>query len=325
MKIFLTGATGFVGEHLAASLVADGARVRALVHPSSDPSPIRKLGVEVIFGDVSDLSAVRQALADCELIYHLAGLVPGRGRTRSDYHRVNVHGTENVARAAVETGARHFIYCSTVAVHGSPRQTPAGEEAPLAPQNVYAATKLTGERTVLRFVREHGLPAVIARLTPLYGPGDLRCLKLFRDVARGRIVVIGNGLLRYHLTYVDDAVAGLRLCSARGGLRGERFIIGGEDMPTVNELMRMIADETGVELRTIRLPAAPFVLAAAVFRCLLGPVGTMPGFIDRLDFFIAERTYDVSRAKRELRFQPQVSLREGIGRTVAWYREKGFL
>jgi nucleoside-diphosphate-sugar epimerase len=325
VKVFLTGATGFVGKHLAASLIADGAQVRALVHPSSDPAAVRKLGVEAISGDVRDIAAVRYALADCGMIYHLAGLVPGKGRTRADYHAVNVQGTENVVRAAVEAGVQHLVHCSTVAVHGLPHRTPADEEAPLTPENVYGATKLKGERVVLRFVREHGLSAIITRLTPLYGRGDFRCLKLFRDVASGRIVVIGSGRFRYHLTYIDDAVAGLRLCGARGGSGGERFIIGGEELPTLNELLRMIADATGVDLRMIRLPAAPFALAAAVYRRLLGPFGIMPGLVDRLDFFTAERTYDVSKAKRELGFQSQVPLREGIGRTAAWYREKGHL
>ncbi|MBI3769767.1 MAG: NAD-dependent epimerase/dehydratase family protein [Deltaproteobacteria bacterium] len=325
MKVTITGATGFVGERLAASLLEDGDELRALVPPSIDPEPLLRRGFEVIAGDVRDRSAVERALAGSELVYHLAAVVPGAARTRADYHAVNVGGTENVVRAAVSTGVRHLVHCSTVAVHGSPHCTLADEQAPLMPVNAYQTTKLAAECVVDRAVRADGLSAVIARLTPLYGPADRRSFKLFRDVARGRLLMIGAGIRRRQLTYVDDAVAGLKLCAARVPSPGERFIIGGEERPTVNELVSLIAGELGVAPRIIRLPSAPFALGAALYRSLAGRFGPPPGLVDRLDFFLAGDTYDVSKARRELGFRSQVSLRDGVRRTAASYREMGIL
>jgi nucleoside-diphosphate-sugar epimerase len=325
MKVFVSGATGFIGERLARSLVADGYHVRSLVHPAADPAAIAALGVETIGGDVGDLAIVRRALAGCEVVYHLAGLLPGKARTPAEYHAVNVQGTENVMRVAVESRVRHVVHCSTVAVHGLPRRNPADEEAPLAPSNVYGASKLEGERVVQRFVRAHGLSVVVVRPIALYGPGDLSCLKLFRDVARGRLVMIGSGQLRCQLAYIDDVVTALRICGARGQSNGECFIIGGEERPTINELLRVIAEEIGVGLHTIRLPSTPFAIAAALYRSLIDPFTVMPGFVDRLDFFTAERTFDLSRAKRELGFHPSVALRDGIRRTAEWYRRSNHL
>jgi nucleoside-diphosphate-sugar epimerase len=187
--------------------------------------------------------------------------------------------------------------------------------------NAYETTKLAAERAVDAAVEAHGLSATIARLTSLYGPGDRRSLRLYRDVARGRVLIIGAGTRRCHPTYVDDAVRGLRACGARAPSRGARFIIGGEERPTIVELVTWIAAELGVAPRVVRLPAAPFALA----RRLLRRDGAPPGWVDRLDFFLADHAYDVTKATRELDFRAAVPLREGIRRTVAWYREHGLI
>lgn len=329
MRVGVTGATGLVGTRLVASLLEDGCDLRALVHPADDPGPLVGRGVAVVAGDVRDRAAVERAVAGADVVYHLASVVPGAARTRAEYHAINVGGTRAVVDAVVSTGVPHLVYCSTVAVHGARRRgladAPSDERAPCAPVNAYQASKLAAERVVEAGVRRHRLSAVIARPTSLYGPGGRRSLTLFRDIARGRLVMIGAGGGRCHLTYVDDAVAGLKRCAARAPSAGERFILGGDEWPTVSDLVRLIASELGVRPRIVRLPAAPFVAAAALYRGLVGGFAPVPGVVDRLDFFLADRAYDVSKARVELGFRPQVSLRDGIRRTVAWYREQGLV
>jgi nucleoside-diphosphate-sugar epimerase len=330
MKVALTGATGFVGQRLVTSLLADACELRALVPPSADPAPLARRGVEVVSGDVRDLPAVERTLAGAEVVYHLAGVVPGAARTATEYAAVNVGGAGNVARAALTAGVRHLVHCSTVAVHGPPRRALVDEETPCAPVNAYQATKLAAESVIERAVRTHGLSATIARLTAIYGPGDRRSLTLFRDVARGRVLMVGSGTRRCHPTYVDDAVAGLRRCAAHAPCAADRFIIGGEDRPTVNEFVAVIAAALGVTARVIRLPAAPFALVTWLYRRTVGRVtdeglGPPPGRIDRLDFFLADHAYDVGKARRQLGLRATTPLREGVDRTVAWYRAMGLL
>jgi nucleoside-diphosphate-sugar epimerase len=329
MRVALTGATGFVGQRLVTRLLADGCALRALVHPSADAAPLVSRGVEVTAGDVRDLVAVERALADAEVVYHLAGVVPGAARTAAEYAAVNVSGTETVARAALAARVRHLVHCSTVAVHGPPRgERLVDEETPCAPVNAYQTTKLAAERVIEDAVRQHGLSATIARLTSLYGPGDRRSLALYRDVARERLLMVGTGTPRCHPTYVDDAVAGLKRCGERAPSAGERFIIGGEERPTVNELVQVIAAALGVTPRVFRLPAAPFALVAAFHRRRPpagGELGPPPGRVDRLDFFLADHAYDVTKARRDLGFRAETALGEGVGRTVAWYRAMGLL
>lgn len=325
MRTAVTGATGFIGLRLVRRLRAAGEDVRALVAPGEDGDEVRALGADVVSGDVRDPASVRTLLHGRELVYHLAGLVPGRSRRLADYVAVNVDGTANVARAAAELGVRHLVHCSTVSVHGVPRVTPADEDAPLAPRNVYGVTKLAGERAVQDCVRDAGLSAVIARPTALYGPGDARGVRLYRDVARGRLVMLGAGRPRCHLGHVDDVVSGLLLCGAHRPSRGECFILGGAEHPTVAELIAEIAAACGVRRRALRLPAAPVATAGRLIAAWRAPARSLSGFFDRADFFLAERTYTIDRARRVLGFAPRVTLRDGIRETVEWYRGQHLL
>jgi nucleoside-diphosphate-sugar epimerase len=325
MRVAVTGATGFLGARLVASLRADGEHVQALVPVDHDPAPLSALEVDVQRGDVRDSASVRAAIDGAEVVYHLAGLVPGTSRLRTDFEAVNVRGTENVMRAARDAGVRHVVHCSTVSVHGLPAMPPADEDAPLRPSNVYGATKIEGERIVRSFSAEHGLSAVVVRPTALYGPGDVRGVRLFRDVARGLVVTIGNGASRCHLAHVADVVAGLRLAAVRRPSRGECFIVGGAEHPTVAELIALIAEAAGVRPRVLRLPALPFRLASGLRRVFRDPSRTMPGAIDRSDFFTATRTFRIERARRELGFAPRIALPAGIEETMRWYRERGLL
>jgi nucleoside-diphosphate-sugar epimerase len=336
VKVAVTGATGFVGTSLVARLLADGHEVHALVHPSADDRQLRDRGVRIVVGDVREFASVERTFAGVEVVYHLAAVVPGAARTRAEYAAVNVGGAANVARAAVSARVRHLVHCSTVAVHGpragtKPRararagETLVTEETPVAPVNAYQRTKLTAERIVTHAAREHGLSVAIARLTSLYGPGDRRSVRLYGDIARGRLLVIGDGTPRCHPTYLDDAIAGLCCCGNRKRSPGEIFIIGGRERPSVNELVETIAAALGVTPRVVRIPRLPFGIARALYRGGLGRICPPPGLIDRFDFFLDDQAYDVSKADRELGFHARVSLRDGIERAVAWYREAQLL
>src|SRR5262249_24900742 len=130
LNVLLTGGTGFIGRHLLRRLLACHQRVTVLVHPASDAPALAHLGVGTVPGDILDPPSLARAVAGCELVYHLAALVPTPGRPRSDYHEVNVRGTENLVQAALAAGAHHLVHASSVAVYGVPRHPPADEASP---------------------------------------------------------------------------------------------------------------------------------------------------------------------------------------------------
>jgi len=166
----------------------------------------------------------------------------------------------------------------------------------------------------------------IARPTGIYGPGDRRLLKLFRGVARRRFVILGDGRIFYHLTYIDDLVDGFVRCADVGAAAGRTYILAGAEVPTLNELVALVAAEAGVPPPRLHLPVWPVWLAGAACEALCAPFGIEPPiYRRRVDFFTKSRAFDITRARQELGFNPSVSLRDGIRRTLAWYRRTGWL
>jgi nucleoside-diphosphate-sugar epimerase len=218
------------------------------------------------------------------------------------------------------------VHCSTVGVHGDVEHPPADEDAPLRPGDVYQRTKLEGERLGRAAAARTGVELTIARPTGIYGPGDRRLLKLFRGVARRRFIVLGRGDIFYHLTYIDDLVEGFRLCGEVPAAAGRTYILGGGDVTTLNELVERIARIAGVAPRRVHLPVWPFWTAGAVCEAVCAPFGIEPPlYRRRVDFFTKSRAFRIDRARRELGYAPAVSLDDGIRRTLAWYRQQGWL
>ncbi len=294
-----------------------------------DPSRATALeaeGIEVTPGDLVDAASVNHATRDVEVVYHIAAIYRQAGLPDDRYRAINAEAVRTVIAAAARHGARRVVHCSTVGVHGDVMQPPANEDAPLRPGDVYQWSKLEGETLARRAAAETGVEVVIARPSGIYGPGDRRLLKLFRGVARRRFVVLGRGEIYYHLTYIDDLVEGLQLCGDAPAAAGRTYILAGAEVTTLNELVRLIAGEAGVAPVSVHLPVWPFWIAGAICEAVCRPLRLEPPlYRRRVDFFTKSRAFDITRARRELGFAPKVTLREGINRTLAWYRQEGWL
>lgn len=326
MRVLVTGATGFTGGHLARALAARGYAVRALVRDTVAAQPLRVAGIELATGDLRNPEAVSAATRGVDVVYHIAAIYRQAGLRTEEYRAVNTAAVRTVIEAAARAGARRVVHCSTVGVHGDVERPPAGEDAPFKPGDVYQKTKLEGEQVARQAAADTGVDVVIARPTGIYGPGDRRLLKLFRGVARRRFAILGRGEIFYHLTYVDDLVEGFRLCGEMPAAAGRTYILAGAEVTTLNELTRLIAAEAGVAPPRLRLPVWPFWAAGAVCEALCAPIGVEPPlYRRRVDFFTKSRAFDISRARAELGYNPQVDLKEGIHRTLEWYRMNGWL
>jgi nucleoside-diphosphate-sugar epimerase len=185
---------------------------------------------------------------------------------------------------------------------------------------------MDGECRALAHFRNGGLPGVVIRPGAIYGPGDLRFLKLFRAIDRRVFLMIGTGENFYHLVYIDDLVNGFIRAGERPEALGEIFIIAGSHPTKVNVLTRLIAESLGRKLLGWRIPIAPTMFGAIVIQKVSRALKIEPPIYPRrLDFFISSRYFDISKARRVLGYEPQVDLRSGIARTAAWYREQGLL
>lgn len=322
----MTGATGFTGGHLARALRMRGDDVRALVRDPAGAVDLANAGVEVVPGDLKDIGAVDAAARGVEVVYHIAAIYRQAGLREEQYRAINAEAVRGVIEAAARGGARRVVHCSTVGVHGDIEQPPANEDAPLRPGDIYQVTKLEGERVAAKAAAEKGIEVVVARPTGIYGPGDRRLLKLFRGVARRRFVILGSGRIFYHLTHIDDLIQGFRLCAEVPGAAGRTYILAGPEVTTLNELVDVIAEEAHVPPPGMHLPVWPFWLAGAACEALCAPLGIEPLiYRRRVDFFTKSRAFDIARARQELGYAPAVGLRDGVRRTLAWYRDAGWI
>jgi dihydroflavonol-4-reductase len=326
VRVLVTGATGFTGGHLARYLQARGAAVRVLVRDPQRAADLHAAGIEVAIGDLLARDTVASAMANREVVYNIAALYREAGLREQAYYAVNAHAVGSLVEAAGRAGVRRVVHCSTVGVHGDVGATPVNEDAPFDPGDVYQRAKVLGETIAREAASRSGVELVIARPTGIYGPGDRRLLKLFRGVARGRFVLVGDGRISYHLTYVGDLVEGLRLSGEMPAAAGRIYILGGPEIPTLNEIIRAIAEEAHVRVPRVRLPVWPVWLAGAVCEALCYPLRLEPPiYRRRVDFFTKSRAFEINRARREIGFAPQIGVREGVRLTLAWYREHGWL
>jgi nucleoside-diphosphate-sugar epimerase len=328
MNVLVTGATGFTGGHLARHLRQQGHAVAALVRPSSVPraASLAAAGVDVRAGDLADAAAVRRATAGCEVVYHIAATYREAGQSDAAYVTVNVEGTRNVLQAARDAGARRVVHCSTGGVHGHIESPPATEDAPFSPGDVYQRTKLDAERLAAEFGRTTELEVVVARPIGIYGPGDMRFLKMFRGIARGRFPMLGPGDVFYHLTYIDDLVRGFQLCGEVPGAAGRTYILAGPEYTTLKELVARIARELDVAPPRLHFSVWPVWLLGAMCEAVCVPLRIDPPiFRRRVDFYRKSRAFDITRAREELGYNPTIDLTTGIRLTAEWYRSQGLL
>jgi nucleoside-diphosphate-sugar epimerase len=322
----VTGATGFTGSQLAVHLARSGRAVRALVRDPARAGELSASGIELVVGDIRDPDTLRRATAGTDVVYNIAALYRQAGLAKDTYRQVNAVAVGAIVEAAAAAGAKRVVHCSTVGVHGDVEHPPANEDAPLRPGDVYQATKLEGERLARDAGDRLGIPVTIARPSGIYGPGDRRLLKVFRGVARGRFPMLGSGEIYYHLTHIDDLVEGFRLCGEHPAAVNRTYILAGGEFTTLNQLVALIASVAGTRPPRVHLPVWPFWVAGAACELLCAPFGLEPPiYRRRVDFYTKSRAFDITRARQEIGYTPQVSLRVGIARTLAWYRTQGWI
>jgi len=324
VRVALTGATGYTGGRLLAALVERGDQVSAMARPTSHasfPAPVR-----LVEGDLSDPRALERLVEGADAVIHVAAVYRTAGHPDSYYREVNVLGTERLLEAASRAGVRRFVHTSTVGVHGDILHPPADEDAPIAPGDVYQATKAEAEALALDFGRRHGLPVAVVRPGAIYGPGETRLLKLFRAIARGHYAIVGSGRAFYHPVFIDDLVAGFLLALEHPAAAGQAFIVAGPRYVTQTELAETIARHTQGRVLPFHVPAAPLRWAAALCEAACVPLGLEPPIHRRrVEFWTKSRAFSIEKARRLLGYAPAVDLDPGVARTAAWYRQAGWI
>ncbi|MEM7021880.1 MAG: NAD-dependent epimerase/dehydratase family protein [Pseudomonadota bacterium] len=325
-RVLVTGAGGFVGGALIRRLASEGVPVRGLVRSEAQGKTLAAEGIEIAKGDLRDQASLREAMEDVDVVYNIAALFRQEGVERQAFESINVTGVRNALDAAIGAGVTRFVHCSTIGVHGHIANPPGTEDTPFAPGDIYQRTKLKGEQIAAQYMAEERLPISIVRPASIYGPGDLRMLKLFRGIKLRRFPMIGDCEAFFHPVYIDDLVQGMMLCGTLDQAVGHTFIIAGSEYISLKDLMATVASKVGANPPWIKLPLAPVYWAAAACETVCNPLNLEPPlYRRRVDFFTKSRAFDISKARRKLGYTPAHSIPEGVERTASWYAEQGLL
>ena len=318
----VTGASGFLGWHVARLLGERGQKVRALVRPSSK---LRELEVEAVRGDLCDASSLDRAVEGCGLVFHVAADYRLWARDPEELYRANVEGTRSLLEAARRAGVERVVYTSTVGCIGIPKDGLGDETVPVTIQEMagaYKRSKFLAERVVFEFAAS-GFPVVVVNPTAPIGDHDVKPTptgKIVLDFMKGAMpAYIDTGLNLVDAR--DTAVA--HLLAAERGRPGERYIVGAENL-TLAQILEKLARLTGIAAPRVKLPYAVAYAAGVVTTGWARVTGKPP--LAPLDAVrMARKKVFVSHAKaaRELGFSPgPVDL--ALGRAVEWFRANGY-
>jgi nucleoside-diphosphate-sugar epimerase len=325
-NVLVTGATGFTGTALCKRLRSQGQRVVAFTRASSRVDALRDLGVELRAVEIGDAASVSSAFEAFDVVYHIAAAYRSEHASRSEFVRVNVDGTRHLLEASQKYGVGRFVHCSTVGVQGEIEQPPADEDYRFKPGDHYQESKLQGELLARSFFERGAVPGTVVRPVGIYGPGDMRFLKLFRSIANGTFVMIGDGQVLYHMTHIDDLVSGFVLAGTHRAALGEVFTIAGPEYTTLRVLVDKIARVLERKPPRLQVPFLPVYWASVVCDKLWRSVGLSPPLYPRrVEFFELDRAFSIEKARRLLGYAPQHSLDDGLASTASWYREQGLI
>jgi nucleoside-diphosphate-sugar epimerase len=327
VRILVTGATGFLGSHVAEHLASEDHAVRALVRRTSDLSYLSSFPHEEAVGDVTDAASLEEAVDGVDAVIHTAGLV--KARRPADFDAVNAHGTRNLL-AAIDAAApniRRLVHISSLAAHGpSQNGRPRPIEAPPEPITAYGRSKLKGEE----LVRSWHLcdRSVIIRPPVVYGPRDPELLPFFQAV-RWRIApLLDGGHNRASLIYVDDASRAIAQAAvAEAGVAGKAYSIADGEIYTWRDMLTVIQEAVGNRALVISTPPWAYGIAAIASETW----GLLRG---RAVSLTRDKLREMSQAawvcshheiSRDLGWTPMVNAREGAKLTANWYRQQGWL
>ena len=318
-RVLLTGATGFVGSHIAQVLAEAGYEVLCGVRASSDLRWISGLPVERVPLDLErGMEDLSRAVKSVELVVHAAGIT--RARRAEDYYSVNAEGTGRLATAALGAGVRRFVLISSLAARGPDDLAKDGRDHPVS---AYGRSKLESEARLRSLGGE--METVALRPAAVYGPRDTDLLPLFKLARAGWLLVpAGPNLLQP--VYATD-VAGAALAAAREPAGFGPFPVAEKGRYTWKDIVAGLEQALGRRVRGVRLPATAFTLAGRVAELAARPFSALPVFDERRGRDLAVNTWtcDASPTEKALGWRAEVPLFEGLGRTVRWYGRAGWL
>lgn len=335
MKILITGATGFIGSHLAERLAKEEYNVRALVrkkeldkenNKKENFELLKKLRVNIYFGDLLDKESLNKVVKDIDVIFHLAAIARPMAIPNKLYFDVNETGTKNLLEACKNKQIKKIIIMSSISAVGPTRDSnPVNEKTKCYPEDIYGWSKLAQEKIAFEYLNKYKLPIILLRPPMVFGPRDFEMLRLFKTIKTGFFPLKSNNECMEFL-YVENLVEACILAMQKGKI-GEIYHISNEKHYSINEIVKAISEAEEKKILPIKLPKVVFFIGGYVVEFIANIFNFHPPFKHDTVKWMTNRVWysDISKARKELGYIPKISLKEGVRKTVEYYKEKGFI
>ncbi len=323
MVALVTGATGRIGSVLVRELLKKKKmEVRALIRNEKESTRLPE-GTRAFVGDITRIDSMKEAVSDADYVFHLAALVD-YSAPESLLYEVNVKGTDNILKLCCEErGLKSFVFCSTIGVHGkSLKHIPADEGEPFNPGDKYNGSKFLAERTALGY--RGRVPVVVVRPAVVYGAGfEEAYFPIFELMRKGRMPFIGSGGNYVPFVHVSDVVQGMLLASDDEDAAGNAYILTSGETRTQREAFEIACRYLNVPPPKISVPVFVAKTYARISGALSRARGRKPKIIpEYVDVLASNRAFDITKAKKELCYEPKIKLEEGIREMVEDYLAK---
>lgn len=322
-RIFVTGATGFIGHHLVEELVSKGHDITCLVRDPKKKNDVTRMGMRSVEGDLTNFEKWKTHVRGQDVVFHLAAIRGEWNIPWEKYYRVNVEATQKLAKISAQAGVSKFLYISSVGVHGtSPMRVPADEETPYNPDSYYHTSKMLAEQAVLE--QAESLTTIVVRPTITYGPSDTGFLyRIASNVRKGFFPVVGRGNSKIHILYVKGLVEALT-SAMEVNSKGQVYLLADRNPIEFRNLIQAVAFSMRKKVRIIRLPFKLFLELSKIYDIFVTPM--VKGLSMKVSFKLLSLPwyYSINKAVNEIGYQPYQT-EEMVKKTIAWYIQQGWL
>jgi nucleoside-diphosphate-sugar epimerase len=327
MIFLITGATGFLGGHLAEACVARGHKVRAIARGGSDTKSLDRIGAEIIRGDITNTQVIQNGVSGSDVIVHCAGKVGDRGPVE-EFRSVNVEALRSLLEACRGKPLHRFVHMSSLGVYEARHHQATDETEALPPGHLdgYSQTKMEADQLAQEYQKKDGVPVVILRPGFVYGPRDRTVLpKLIKKMTNGKVHYLGGDGRALNTIYVGNLMEAVFLAVEKPEAVGQIYNLTDGEFVSKRRFFEAVADGMGLSRSKQILPRW---LAAIVVRQLERQMrraiakGKKPLVTPaQFKFLLLNLDFSIEKAKRELGYRPRFTFDEGMRETLAWYRQ----
>tara|TARA_Y100000034_G_scaffold47855_2_gene59033 strand:+ start:751 stop:1800 length:1050 start_codon:yes stop_codon:yes gene_type:complete len=344
-KIFITGATGFIGKHLVRKLIKQNYKIILFVRKTSNIKPFTNLNsksktkskINIKYGNLTDKQSLTTAISKSkpDIVIHLAGVIHPTAVDDSFYYNNNVHATRHIAEICVKKKVKQMIYCSSVTCYGKvhDESIPIKEDYKCYGQNIYGKTKYLAELEVQKVCENQNTQTktktqyTIIRPARVYGPEDYTLIPLFKLVKKRLFFSVGRGLSYMQPIYVDDLADLFISCMLNKKAYSQTYNAAGEDAITKKRFISMIAKNLNIKPNKLYVPQNIALFGARIIETIFKLFIKKEPLVSRkkLKFFIMSRKYNIDKAKQELNFKPKYDIQKGLDNMMTWCKENNLL